>query len=213
MQSETGIKLAQQAKQARADGNHEKARQLEAEADLYLNPVKCVEIGAGNEALPERTTGIEGYQALQIKNTLESPSQINLDASQVRMELLDQVGTLQQGLDVAESIDAKNTVEKMLAHQAAACHKIALDLLAAAEQYRPTGTATEKRERLMVDAQTRHFNTACRLMDTFQRSIATLQKLRTKGQEVVSVQHVIIHNAGDNSQTLIRSEGGVNDRE
>ena len=212
MHSETGIRLTQQAQQARADGNHEEAQQLEVETDLYLNPAKRVEIGAGNEALPQRTTGIEGYKALQIKNTLEKPSQVTLDASQARMELLDQVGTLEMGLDVAESIDARNSVEKMLAHQVAVCHKIAFDLVATSEQYRPNGVASEKRERLMLDVQTRHLNTACRLMDTFQRSIATLQKLRTKEQEVVTVQHVKIHNAGDNSQTLIRSEGGDNDR-
>jgi hypothetical protein len=73
MRSKTGINLAKEAIQAHADGKHEEAMELEVEASVYLDPVSRIETGAGNEALPQHTTGIEGHQALQIKDTLEKP--------------------------------------------------------------------------------------------------------------------------------------------
>lgn len=212
MRSETGLQLINKAKLARAAGRHEEAQELEMEAKSYLYPADKVKTGAGNETLPQHTTGIEGYHASQIKSTLENPSQVNLDASQSRLELLQQTGILELGLDVAESIDAKNSIEKMLAHQAAACHKMALQLLIKSEEYRATGVETEKIERLNIEAQTRYINTARRLMDTFQRILTTIQKLRTGGQQTVTVQHVQVHNAGDHAQTLINRERGGGSR-
>ena len=211
MRSETGIELLKKAVQADTDGDHEKARELESEANIYLTPVNKVETGAGGEVLPQQTSGIEGYKAKQIKDTLKKPCQVSLDASQVRMELMQQVGVLELGLDAAESIGAKNSFERMLAHQAVTCHKTALQLFAQSEKYQATGKKPEKWERLNIEAQTRYINTACRLMDTFQRTMTTIQKLRTGGQQVVTVQHVQINNEGDNSQTLITREGGNNE--
>lgn len=188
MRSETGIELLKKAVQTDTDGDHEKARELESEANIYLTPVDKVEMGAGREVLPQQTSGIEGYKARKIKDTLKKPCQVSLDASLVRMELMQQVGVMELGLDAAESIGAENSFERMLAHQA-------------------TGKKPEKWERLNIEAQTRYINTACRLMDTFQRTMTTIQKLRTGGQQVVTVQHVQVNNAGDNSQTLITREG------
>jgi hypothetical protein len=207
MRSKTGVNLLQKAVQADVNGDHKKARELEAEANIYLTPADKVEMGAGNESLPQQTSGIEGYNARQIKDTLKKPCQVSIDASQVRMELMQRVGVLELGLDAAESIGAENSFERMLAHQAVTCHKTALQLFAQSEEYRATGKKPEKVERLHIEAQTRYINTACRLMDTFQRTMTSIQKLRTGGQQIVTVQHVQINNAGDNSQTLITGEG------
>jgi hypothetical protein len=50
-------------------------------------------------------------------------------------------------------------------------------------------------------------------MDIFQRTMTTMQKLRTGGQQLVTVQHVQVHNAGDYSQTLITGEGRKDGKE
>ncbi len=208
MRSETGVELLKKAAQADAKGDHEKALELESEADVYLNLTDQVEKCVGGGVVPQNTTGIEGYRAKQIKDVLVHPKQINVDASETRMELLQSVGVLELGLDAAESIGAENSFEKMLAHQAVVCHKTALQLFVQSEEYQATGRKSEKLERLNLEAKTRYINTACRLMDTFQRTMTTIQKLRTGGQQVISVQHVQVNNAGDNSQTLVTGEGG-----
>ena len=78
MKSETGIQLMHQAEQAQADGDTEKAAKLKSEARLFLTPCVQNELGAGNESLPQETTGIEGYHALQIKETLEKGSMVRM---------------------------------------------------------------------------------------------------------------------------------------
>jgi len=173
-QSSLGIKLQMQARNR--------------EAEFYLIPKKPVEIGAGNEALPQKTSGIENYRALKIKETLADPDQVALDASQSRMELVSDAHCLDMAVDTAESIDARNSLEKMLAHQMAACHDMAMTLISRAHEERePEGIQK------MV-------NSSVKLMKAFQQGLRTLQKIRTGGRQEVIVQHV---NVEDGGQALV----------
>ena len=116
---------------------HEAARERDAGAAL-LTPGPIVQ--GGGEAVPALGWHeISGRRDAMI-DTLERPTTISVRASERRLELLEQAGALQAGLDAAHTAKASNSIEKMLAHQIAAAHVAALKLLA----YIPTApTPTE----------------------------------------------------------------------
>ncbi len=96
---------------------------LEKDADELLKPDYPVEIGTGNEALPdpEENSGI--------RETMEYPDMITLDASTSRLDQLADLNVLALGLDLSQSIGVKNSLEKLLANQMAAAHDTAMRLL------------------------------------------------------------------------------------
>jgi len=123
----------------------------------------------------------------------EKPDMAAVESSIQRMELSGGVDCLSIGIDTANSIGAKDTPERMLAHQMAACHKMAFNLMQEAEQldfkYRlDTNTASV--------IQARKLNSANRLMQTFQQSLLTLQKVRSGGKQHITVQHVQVNSGG-----------------
>jgi hypothetical protein len=114
------------------------------------------------------------------------------DASAHRLELLGRLGNecLAMGLDAAETAGASNSLEKMLAHQLAVTHKIALQLTDKA-MFEPN-----------PKEQTRLLNLSARMMDTYQRGLLTLQRIQTKGNQQITVQHI---NITDGGQAVIGS--------
>jgi hypothetical protein len=57
-----------------------------------------------------------------LHNTITAPNCVTADASRERLELAHNAGALEMGIDAAETIQAANSLEKMLAHQMAAIH-------------------------------------------------------------------------------------------
>lgn len=90
-------------------------------------------------------------------------------------------------LDAVATIEAGNSLEKMLAHQFAVTHKSAMTL---------TDKATFQPD---AGEKARLFNTACRMMETYQRGLLTLQRLRT-GERNAAMQFV---NVADGGQAII----------
>ena len=107
-----------------------------------------------------------------------------MSASMERIHLADAAGCYDLAFDTAETIQAENSIEKMLAHQMAACHAHALRMLAKAEEQRD------------VVEQVRLANGAARLMGAFQGGAATLARLRSGGQQRVTVVHQHVQVAG-----------------
>jgi len=207
--SSLGLKVKHEARRLRKKGSDSqkensgevesyfvRAEKKEREAEVYLIPRKQIVIGAGNESLPQKTSGIENYRALKIKETLEDPDLVTLDASQSRMELASDAKCLDMAVDVADSINAQNSLEKMLAHQLAASHDMAMSLIAQAHAAREP-----------ADVQ-RFINSSARLMNVFQQGLKTLQKLRTGGRQEVVVQHVQIEGGGKAFVTGRMDRGG-----
>jgi len=180
----------------KVESNLLEAEQKDREAEVYLVPRRPFEIGAGNESLPLKTSGIENYHALKIKETLQDPNQVSLDASQSRMELASDAKCLDMAVDAADSIEANNSLEKMLVHQLAACHDMAMTLISQAHI-----------EREPTDIQ-KVVNSSARLMSVFQHGLQTLQKLRTGGRQEVVVQHVKIEGGGKAVVTGRMDKGG-----
>jgi hypothetical protein len=93
------------------------------------------------------------------------------------------------GIDAAQSIQAENSLEKMLAHQMAVAHEMAMRFAdrALSCQHARAGDQVEA---------TRCANTAARLMGTFQDAMLTLQRIRSGGSQTVTVQHVTVAQGG-----------------
>ncbi|KAB1072315.1 hypothetical protein [Methylobacterium planeticum] len=59
-----------------------------------------------------------------VVDTLDKPDDVAADASRQRLDLLGQAGTLTSGLDTADIIGARGSLEKMLAYQRATIHTV-----------------------------------------------------------------------------------------
>lgn len=137
-----------------------------------LLPDRAPERGAGGEVLPEHD--------LALRDTLAAPGAAALDASAHRLELVTSLGndTAALALDMADSIGASNSLERMYSHQLAVLHRSAMQMVAKAS--------------LEADAVTamRMMNLGIRAAEVFQRGATNLKRLRGTGQQVVRVEHV-----------------------
>ena len=136
-------------------------------------------------ALPQPVARGAGGELCKPGIDRNEPDRVSLSASLERVRLVDQCGAFDLALDLAETIQPKDASEQMLAHQLAAAHKTALDLLAKSEAQHDT----VERARLA--------NTAGRLMAVFQQGLVTLQRLRSGGQQQVIVTHVHVSDGGN----------------
>jgi hypothetical protein len=173
------------------------AERLEQEAELILMPTTGpLTIGNGGELAAESMRPFTD-------TVRERPDMLTIDASRQRMELADRANVLQLGLDAAQTIQATNSLEKMLAHQMAAAHTAAMELQAAAldlmHRFKGTGCV---HQHLSVEA-VRMMNASARMMDTYQHGLLTIAKVRSGGQQTVVVQHV---NVGDGGRAVVAGQ-------
>jgi hypothetical protein len=170
------------------------AKDLLDEAEGLMAPSYSTEISSGREALPS----LENRSLAGVRETLERPDTIGLEASSRRLDLLAEADVVSLGVDAAESINAHDSLEKMLAHQLAAAHKYALKHLALIDRTK------DNREKLRLT------NAAARMMQSFQEGMKLLNKIRSGGRQTVVVQHVTVSDGG---QAVIaggvQNQGGV----
>ena len=154
------------------------------------------EVGVGGELVPASIMG-ENSRMLELADTVRDPSYITVDASRDRLDLAHGAAALESALDAAESINASNSLEKMLAHQLAAGHRSAMKLVAETNRQADylANVRGEEQERVNVQV-TRLAGATARMMTTFQQGLLTLQRMRTGGQQVVTVQHVQVNHGG-----------------
>ena len=172
----------------RMDMRH--ADTLDAAAGEFLALPQSVTRGTGGELCKPGTDRV-----------MKEPDRVALEASTERVRLVDECGAFNLALDLTETIKPKNASEQMLAHQLAAAHKAALDLLAkSAAQH-----DTIERARLS--------NAAARLMSVFQQGLLTLQRLRTNGNQTVTVQHVHVEAGGQATAVIGNVQAGARLRE
>ena len=178
------------------------AKRLEHEAELILDPLMhCtgpVTRGNGGEMAIGTTA-----RAPFIDTVRERPNMLAIDASRQRMELADKADALTLGVDAAATIQAENSLEKMLAHQMAAAHTAAMEAQAMAldlmHRYKHTGHV---HQHLSIEAG-RMFNASARMMESFQHGMLTIAKVRSGGKQTVVVQHV---NVGDGGQAMVAGQ-------
>ena len=145
----------------------------------------------------EQVAGL-GQRRWNIRETLrEGADRIAEDASLRRTDLLMQpsFNAVAMGIDAAEAIGAGNSLEKMLAHQMAVAHEATMRLMDQALSFEARQDSVES---------CRLANTAARLMGVFQDGLLTLQRLRSGGNQTVTVQHV---NVQAGAQAVIGNVG------
>ena len=128
-----------------------------------------------------------------LQDVLTTPDLPAVEATLDRNRLL-----LQDGMDVAAmavdaalSIQASNSLEKMLAHQLAATHKQIMELMGQVF-CQPN-----------AEAQAKRMNAAARYMSVYQQGMLALHKIRQNGQQRILVQYV---NVSQGSQAIIGRE-------
>jgi hypothetical protein len=111
-------------------------------------------------------------------------------ASTQRMELAAEADVLTLGLDAANSIKARDSIEQMLMHQAAATHKLAIRFLAkAVHQLSQVDTWNSKAWSAHSVEAARLAHAAGKLMGAFSDTVLTVQRRRSGGKQVVQVIH------------------------
>ncbi len=191
------------ATRKRATEIAERARQ---QAPGYLS-----EVGAGGELVPASILG-ENRFCPQLHNTVTSPDYVTVDASRDRLELAQQAGALETGLDLADTVGAQNSLERMLAHQMAAVHRCAMRMTAQVnrnmdhlEGILPDRYTMDRIQTLNTE-NCRMAATAMRMMATFQQGATTLQRLRTGGSQQVTVQHQYVTKVEEGGQAVVAGQ-------
>lgn len=178
------------------------AGKLEQDAALALDPALHttgrLTVGNGGEV------AIGTKAMADFVDTVRShPDMLVIDASRQRMDLASNAGALSLGLDAAATITAGNSLERMLMHQAAAAHVLAMEFQAEARDvlraYKRTGY---NHPNLSTEAA-RLSNASARLMDTYQHALLTLERMRNGGKQTVVVQHVTV---GDGGQAVVAGQ-------
>jgi hypothetical protein len=114
---------------------------------------------------------------------------------------------LELGLDLADTIQAQNNLEKMLAHQLAAAHHSSMAMTAQLNRcienmdnpYNP-----EAQERANIQG-TRLAGAIARTQATFQSGLLALHKMRTGGQQTVRVVHQYVQ-VNEGAQAVVAGE-------
>ena len=115
----------------------EAARAREAGVALLAPPPGRVLRAHGEAMVPDLAPGngvppTQRAREFAMLDTLECPDMVAIGASQLRLEALATLGLLQPAMDAATTVQAANSIEKMLSHQFAALHHHGMRLLARA---------------------------------------------------------------------------------
>lgn len=169
------------------------ATTLEQQGQATLTLTEPVRLGVGAEAILTTYPDEEPHPSLWMQSTLDNPTSVTAQASYDRMKLAPDVDVLTLALDLAETIQARNSAEKLLAGQLAAAHQLAMKLLA---KSLAVGMLNHLGECGDTVEACRLVNTSARLMSVYQQGLETLATLRTGGKQVVVVQHVQVTDGG-----------------
>jgi hypothetical protein len=205
--------LAQEPGDTTSGGVFERAeaadmeKRAQAYFDIASHTTGPVSVGNGGElvvATKEAWQSIPGI----ICTVRDTPDMLTATASRQRLELTG--NSLPMAVDAAESIQAKNSLEKMLAHQLAQSHRLAMHM---ADQSARLIERFDRQETLgrfnpahSIEAA-RLANASARMMGAFQDGLLALDRIRRGGKQTVKVvhQHVAV---GPGGQAVVAA-GGV----
>lgn len=179
-----------------AHGDDPFADRCEAQAREQLPGVQ-VKRGSGGELIPVEQCAEDTCPI--VIDTLEKPDYVAADASRERLDLLEQAGVLTSGLDTADSIEARDSLERMLAHQLATLHastmRMATQLNKGLERLDTYGANPDRRAAANIEA-CRLGGAMSRLSSTYQAGLATMQRLRSGGKQTFIFQHNHVTDGG-----------------
>ena len=165
-------------------------------ADYLEIAPDLVEAGAGGEMVP---IGDDATERPDFVETVRSaPDLVTARASLARLELAAETGALDLAIDAAATIKARNSLEKMLAHQIAAAHGLAMKFAAKSEHLLGFVNSWDTAARQQVSSieAARLANAAARMMESYNQGLLTLDRLRNGRRQIVIVQHVTVGTGG-----------------
>src|SRR6516225_7503465 len=168
------------------------ADEWEAQARTKQLPSTQTEIGAGGELIDRESVGSHLF------DTVAHPDYVTAEASRDRLRLANQAGLLSLALDAADTIQAQDSLEKMLVHQMAVLHCGMMRATARMNEELDVAGVTDPDERETDPTKREAANVrACRLAGaisrmsaTYQQALLTLQRKRTGGSQHVTVKHI-----------------------
>ena len=190
------IKLQEQSHRKRAtasttdtirrDCDLGEADDLASQSMALMTPSKPPKTGLGGEMIPTIDQGLPGLEL-----ALREPDLLDVEVTIQRTQLADRAGVFEMAIEASESVRAKNSIQRMQAHQLALAHKYAMDLMAdASKQPDPI-------------IKVKLINCSARLMDAYSKGALALQRLQQGVNQIVQVQHVQV-----NGQAVIGNVGG-----
>jgi hypothetical protein len=191
---------AMEAEMAQAD-------RVEAGVHAVLGPGEA-EMGAGGEIVPHADAF---NRAASYIDTVKTPSYVTAEASRSRLDLANKAGVLTSALDIADTIDAKDSTEKNLAAQMALLHRVVMEVgtLAISCIERANGCIMAK-DREMYSVQTqRAVNTIARASAEYQGAMLTLQRVRSGGKQNITVTHIQNTQVNQGGKAVITGGAGV----
>ena len=169
---------------------------FEKDADDLIRVETPRKVGPGGELIPVKGEVTPGKDSgVGGRETLREPSQINQEASIKRLDLAANANIYETALDAAQSIEPRNSLEKMLAHQMALAHDQAFKL---------SNMAMGQNDPVEIARLT---NASARQMDAYQKAMLTIQKIRCGGKQTVVVQYVTVKDGGQAVVTGKMKEG------
>jgi len=158
------------------------ADEMLAQARTKQLPSTRTEIGAGGELIDRKN------RCDPLVDTVAHPDNVTAEASRDRLGLASQAGSLSLALDAADTIQAQDSLEKMLVHQMAVLH---YGMMRATGQmnWELDVNDPNKREAANVRA-CRLAGAISRMSATYQQGLLTLQRKRTGGNQQVTVKHI-----------------------
>ena len=162
------------------------ADDLTSQSMALMTPPEPLKTGLGGEVIPTIDQGLPGLEL-----ALKEPDLLDVEVTIQRTQLADRAGVFEMALEASESVRAKNSIQRMQAHQLALAHKYAMDLMA---------DAAKQRDPII---KVKLINCSARLMDAYSKGALALQRLQLGVNQIVQVQHVQV-----NGQAVIGNVGG-----
>jgi hypothetical protein len=158
------------------------AGEWEAQGRTKQLPSTRTEIGAGGELIDREN------RCDPLVDTVAHPDNVTAEASRDRLVLASNTGSLSLALDAADTIQAQDSLEKMLVHQMAVLHH-GMMRATAQMNWELDVRDPNKHEAANVRA-CRLAGAISRMSATYQQGLFTLQRKRTGGNQQVTVKHI-----------------------
>jgi hypothetical protein len=172
------------------------ADEMDAAAAAYLGTIKGkATSGNGGELIDLLPADRSDYPRM-VDTLTQSPDALNAEASRQRLHLAEKAGALTLGVDAAQTIKARNSLERMLAQQLGALHSLAMQHAGQARTLL-RGDLTMGAQVASIEAA-RNANAAAKLMAAFQTGYIALDRVRRGGRQTVKViyQQVAVNDGG-----------------
>jgi hypothetical protein len=171
------------SRRARAAGEIADAETLSAKGQWHQNTAAKIKMHVNTREVVVAQGEVVPDESF-LRDTLTDPDLVAIESSHSRGHYLLVNDIVALGIDVANTVHADNTAEKLISHQIALAHKVAMQQANLAQIERDPAISIK---RLQVSA---------RMMTTAQEGLMTLQKLKSTGPQSVTVQHVHVNSGG-----------------